>query len=112
MMRHVVLAAAAVGFLGAAGVAAAADRKAKPGAVAGPAVIAVQDCSAFYDDYRERGFTWGSGPGYGLGFGVFEGALPRYPDNEFPNWYGWCQNWGHYSAAGSARVTSGGAAVW
>lgn len=105
MIRHAVLAAASIGFLCAAGIANAADLRARPGAaVAAPAaVVAVEDCSAFYDDYQRRGFTWGSGPGIGLGFGSLEGALPRYPQNEFPNWYGWCRNWGHYSAAGSAR---------
>jgi len=39
------------------------------------------------------GFGWSVGPGSTLGFGAFEGALPRYPSNEFPNWYGEC---GHY----------------
>ncbi len=62
----------------------------------------VQDCSAFYDDYAVRGWGWGSGPGTSVGFGTFEGALPRYPVNEFPNWYGDCVNWGNYSATGSA----------
>jgi hypothetical protein len=62
----------------------------------------VQDCSAFYNPYRFRGFGWGSGPGLGVGFGTFEGALPLYPANEFPNWYGTCVNWGHYSSTGSA----------
>jgi|SRR5215207_11596344 len=104
MIRHVVLAAVAIGFLAAAGIAKAADLRARPGAVAAPAaVVAVQDCSAFYDDYARRGFTWGVGPGLGIGFGTLEGALPRYPANEFPNWYGLCQNWGRYSATGSAR---------
>ena len=67
-----------------------------------PTVQRVEDCSAFYNPYRIRGFGWGSGPGLGVGFGTFEGALPMYPANEFPNWYGTCVNWGHYSAAGSA----------
>jgi hypothetical protein len=66
-------------------------------------IVPVQNCSAFYDDYAVRGFGWGVGPGSGIGFGVFEGALPRYPDNQFPNWYGACLNWGHYHATGSAR---------
>jgi hypothetical protein len=61
-----------------------------------------QDCSRFYDPYRPHGFTWGVGPGRSFGFGFFEGALPRYPINEFPNWYGLCVNAGHYSTAGSA----------
>ena len=103
MIRHVVLAAASVGVLAAVGTTNAADVRVKPGAVAAPAVVAVEDCSAFYDDYQVRGFTWGSGPGMGLGFGAMEGALPRYPPNEFPNWYGWCKTWGHYSASGTAR---------
>ena len=87
-----------------AGAANAADQvvKAFPGPTVPYAVAPVQDCSAFYDDYRRRGFVWGSGPGASLGFGTFEGALPRYPINEFPNWYGECVNWGHYSASGSA----------
>jgi hypothetical protein len=29
-------------------------------------------------------------------------ALPRYKKNEFPNWYGSCVNWGHYSSSGTA----------
>src|SRR5215216_5923566 len=86
-------------------VANAADVRARPApaAAAPAAVVAVQDCSAFYDDYARRGFGWGSGPGTSVGFGTFEGALPRYPDNSFPNWYGQCVEWGHYSATGSAR---------
>jgi hypothetical protein len=68
-----------------------------------PMVRRVQDCSAFYNPYRVRGFGWGSGPGLGVGFGTFEGALPMYPTNEFPNWYGACVNWGHYSSTGTAR---------
>ncbi len=108
MTRQLALCAAAIAALGlaAAGDAAAADRKivkAPPPAAAPVVVEHVQDCSAFYDDYSRRGFTWGSGPGATLGFGAFEGALPRYPQNEFPNWYGACQNWGHYSASGTAR---------
>jgi hypothetical protein len=70
---------------------------------AAPAAEPVQDCSAFYDDYARRGWGWGSGPGTSVGFGTFEGALPRYPVNEFPTWYGDCVNWGNYSATGSAR---------
>jgi hypothetical protein len=72
-------------------------------APAAPKVARVQDCSRFYDPYRRRGFGWGSGPGLGVGFGTFEGALPMYPLNEFPNWYGACVTWGHYSATGTAR---------
>ena len=111
MIRHIVLAAAAVGLLAAAGIAKAADLQRKAPAAA-PAVVEVEDCSAFYNDYQVRGFTWGSGPGVGLGFGTFEGALPRYPANEFPNWYGWCKTWGHYSASGTARHGVGGGAIW
>ena len=83
----------------------AADVRARPGAaVAAPATaVAVQDCSVFYDDYARRGFGWGSGPGHSVGFGTFEGALPRYPDNSFPNWYGNCREWGRYSSTGTAR---------
>lgn len=83
------------------GHANAAD-KAPPPAVAAPAATPVQDCSDFFDDYHRRGFGWGVGPGTGLGFGTFEGALPRYPANSFPNWYGTCLNWGRYNATGSA----------
>jgi hypothetical protein len=105
MMRQVLLPVAAVMALCLGGAANAADKAAKPvvkAPAAAPAVVAVQDCSTFYDDYARRGFGWGVGPGTGLGFGTFEGALPRYPLNQFPNWYGTCVNWGHYSAAGSA----------
>ena len=70
--------------------------------IAAPAIEPVQNCSVFYDDYARRGWGWGSGPGTSVGFGTFEGALPRYPLNEFPNWYGDCLNWGHYSATGTA----------
>jgi len=101
-MRHVALAAVSIGFLGLVGSGHAADLlKAPPPAAV--VVAPVEDCSAFYSDYAHRGFTWGSGPGVGLGFGAMEGALPRYPENEFPNWYGWCKTWGHYSASGTAR---------
>jgi hypothetical protein len=108
MIRQLVFSAAAFAALviAATGGAAAADQavKARPAAVAAPVAVArVQDCSAFYDDYRVRGFGWGVGPGTGIGLGTFEGALPRYPLNEFPNWYGACLNWGHYSATGTAR---------
>lgn len=101
--------AAAVAAFGVAGVAHAASVRTKPVAVAAappPAAALsdpVQDCATFYDDFARRGFGWGSGPGTSVGFGAFEGALPRYPLNEFPNWYGACQNWGRYSATGTAR---------
>ena len=62
----------------------------------------VQDCSHFADPYPYRGFGWGSGPDSSLGFGTFEGAFAAYPMNSFPNWYGLCETWGHYSATGSA----------
>jgi hypothetical protein len=100
-MTRLVAAAAFVALLGTTAVAHAADVKARPRAVAVAPVVVVQDCSVFYDDLYTRGFAWGSGPG-NIGFGTFEGALPRYPDNSFPNWYGHCTQWGHYSAAGSA----------
>jgi hypothetical protein len=74
-----------------------------PPAVRTLKVKRVQDCSAFYDPYHSRGFGWGSGPGLALGFGTFEGALPMYPSNSFPNWYAACVTWGHYSSTGSAR---------
>jgi len=106
MTRQNLLAIGAITALCLTGAAQAADKPAKAVVKAAPAaapvVEAVQDCSDFYDPYRRRGFGWGVGPGTGLGFGTFEGALPRYPRNEFPNWYGTCVNWGHYSAAGSA----------
>jgi len=102
MIRHVVVTAASIGFLWGADSGNAADVKAPPAVAAPAAVVAVQDCSRFYDDYSRRGFGWGHGPGEGLGCGTREGALPRYPENQFPNWYGWCVNWGHYSASGTA----------
>jgi hypothetical protein len=104
MTRALVIAAATIAVLSAAGHAGAADRRAGP-AVAAPVVVVppVQDCSRFYDDYAHRGFSWGSGPGSSVGFGTFEGALPRYPENSFPNWYGQCVEWGRYSATGTAR---------
>ena len=102
MIRHMVFAAAPIAILCTAAIAHAADVKAGP-AIAAPVVAPVQDCSVFYDDYARRGFTWGSGPGTSIGLGTFEGALPRYPPNSFPNWYGECAQWGHYSASGTAR---------
>ncbi len=103
MISKCVVAAAAVLTLGLAGGASAADLPVKAPVVAAPAAVAVvQDCSVFYDDYHHRGFGWGHGPGSSLGFGAFEGALPRYKFNEFPNWYGACATWGPYSATGTA----------
>lgn len=98
----------ALGILGAiwsSGGAIAAGAPARKAAAApAPATVErVQDCSTFYDPYSKRGFGWGSGPGLGVGMGAFEGALPMYPLNSFPNWYGACERWGHYSATGSAR---------
>jgi hypothetical protein len=102
MMQKTAVAMTAIAVLGLACEASAKGPRPAPVAVA---VLPVpgQDCSAFYDDYKQRGWTWGSGPGSPLGFGTFEGALPRYPYNEFPNWYGTCVTWGHYSATGTAR---------
>jgi hypothetical protein len=108
MIQNGLLTIGAAAFLGLTAVvtaANAADRKVKAAAApAAPAVTVerVEDCSAFYDPYENRGFGWGSGPGRAFGFGTFEGALPDYPMNSFPNWYGQCVNWGHYSATGSA----------
>jgi hypothetical protein len=104
MISKIVFASATIASVCFAGAAIGADKVVKAPAVVGAplAVTPVQDCSVFYDDYRRRGFVWGSGPGSILGFGALEGALPRYPLNEFPNWYGICLNWGHYSASGSA----------
>jgi hypothetical protein len=102
MIRNVILAAASVAAVWLAGEASAADPRAPKGAAvvaAAPVVGPVQDCSAFYARY---GFQWGSGPGTSVGLGTFEGALPRYVPNSFPNWYGECVNWGHYSATGVA----------
>src|SRR5262249_254255 len=97
MIRQLAVSAAAiaVAWLVGAGNAGAADRNVTkaPAAPAPAAAALIEDCSAFYDDYRQRGFGWGTGPGASLGFGAFEGALPRYILNEFPNWYGACQNW-------------------
>ena len=102
MNRAFVLATAAIAAVCLTGAVNAKSKVVKaPEAV--PALVEVaQDCSRFYDVYRPHGFTWGVGPGSSVGFGWFEGALPRYPINEFPNWYGLCVNWGHYSTAGSA----------
>jgi hypothetical protein len=106
MIRTSLLAIVSIAAVWAAGVAKAADAWGPSAIPPAPDLIVVervQDCRAFYDDYAHRGFGWGSGPGTSLGFGTFEGALPRYPKNSFPNWYGDCLNWGHYSATGSAR---------
>jgi len=104
MNRAFVIAAAAVAAVSLANAANAKGKKVvkAPEAVAIAPVEVARDCSTFYDVYRPHGFTWGVGPGSSVGFGTFEGALPRYPINEFPNWYGLCVNWGHYSSAGSA----------
>ncbi len=119
MVRDHILAIGAAAFLGlgaCAGAADAAGAKGKSGAppaapaAAGsapaapaPAGLAIEDCSGFYDPYANRGFGWGSGPGRSVGFGTFEGALPQYPMNSFPNWYGACVNWGNHSSSGSAH---------
>ena len=103
MTRCLVLAAATIALVSLVGPADAASRRGQPAVVVAPAAGPTADCSAFYDDYALRGNGWGSGPGSSVGFGLFEGALPRYPDNSFPNWYGACVEWGHYSASGSAR---------
>jgi hypothetical protein len=103
MNRAFVLATAAIAAVSLTGAVNAKGKIVKaPEVVAIAPVEVAQDCSRFYDVYRPHGFTWGVGPGSSLGFGTFEGALPRYPINEFPNWYGHCLNSGHYSAAGSA----------
>jgi len=106
-MMKTVLATASIAAALLAASTDAAEVRTKPAAAgaavaAAPAAEAIQDCSAFYDDYARRGWGWGSGPGTSVGFGTFEGALPRYPVNEFPNWYGDCVNWGNYSATGTA----------
>src|SRR5450755_3228903 len=104
MNRAFVLAAAAIAAVSFTGEANATGKivKAPVAAVAAPVELA-RDCSRLYDVYSPHGFTWGVGPGSSLGFGMFEGALPRYPINEFPNWYGQCTTYGPYSTAGSAR---------
>jgi len=102
MIRTALVAASSIAAIWLSGLANAAEYPVRRGAAAVVVVKPVQDCSAFYDDYT-RGFGWGSGPGASPGFGAFEGALPRYPANSFPNWYGDCLNWGHYSATGSSR---------
>lgn len=68
-----------------------------------PTVQRVEDCSRFYEPHGRRLPGWSLQHGLGVGFGTFEGALPMYPMNEFPNWYGECVNWGHYSSSGTAR---------
>src|SRR5262245_52866721 len=104
-MIKLVVATAFIAAVCLPGAAPAAGKRAKPAAVRThpPALAPLQDCSAFYDDDAQRGCGWGSGPGNSVGFGTFEGALPRYPQNSFPNWYGICREWGHYSSTGSAR---------
>lgn len=82
---------------------AAARKTATKVSASPPPVEHVQDCSVFYEPYSSRGFGWGSGPDSNVGFGTFEGALPAYPMNSFPNWYGTCVTAGHFSASGSAR---------
>ena len=67
-MYRLILAIAAVAAVCPVFEARAADVKA-PVVAAPAAVVRVQDCSVFYDDYAVRGFGWGSGPGSGLGFG-------------------------------------------
>lgn len=102
MIRGLSVCAAAIGMMGFACTAQAADiGKAPPAA---PVVVAtpIQDCSVYYSDYRRRGFSFGVGPGVGLGFGLMNGALSRYPREGFPDWYGECANWGIYSASGTA----------
>jgi hypothetical protein len=102
MNRAFLVATAAIAAVCLVSTANAADKIVKA-PVAAPALMEVaQDCSRFYDVYRPHGFTWGVGPGSSVGFGMMEGALPRYPINEFPNWYGLCANYGHYSTAGHA----------
>jgi hypothetical protein len=106
-MIKIVLATASIAAALLAASANAKDVRTKPATAsaavaAAPAAEPVQDCSAFYDAYAVHGWGWGSGPGTSAGFGTFEGALPRYPLNSFPNWYGDCVNWGNYSATGSA----------
>jgi hypothetical protein len=102
-MIRVAVAGASIAAIFLASTAQAGDRKAAAApAVAAPVAGPVQDCSVFYDDYARRGFDWGAGPGTSVGFGTFEGALPRYPENSFPNWYGICREWGRYSSTGSA----------
>jgi hypothetical protein len=96
----IVILSSAVGTTNAADKLAIAHGQA---AASAPWVERVQDCSEFADPYRYRGFGWGSGPDSSLGFGTFEGALPAYPMNSFPNWYGLCKTWGHYIATGTVR---------
>jgi hypothetical protein len=101
MVSKFLLATAAALTISLSGGANAAGLPVKaPPAVAPP--VALQDCSAFYDDYQHRGFGWGHGPGSSLGIGGLEGALPRYVYNEFPNWYGLCADWGPYNASSTA----------
>jgi hypothetical protein len=100
MLKYPLLATAAAVLGCAAASAADVAVKAPPA----PAVVAVAEgCSDFYLGYR-RSFGWGT---TGFGFGAMEGALPRYPRNEFPNWYGLCPTPGHYSASGSVYLPSG-----
>ena len=91
-------------FIAVANAADAPVRKAPAQSPAVPAAVErVQDCSDFFDAYHSRGFGWGSSPASDIGFGAFEGAVGTYAWNSFPNWYGLCATWGHYSATGAAR---------
>ena len=100
MVRTLIAAAATAVVVSFGSTAQAADLR--PIVKAPPPVAVVEVCPVFYNDTAHRGYGWGTGPGTGLGFGAMEGALPRYPMNEFPNWYGWCPTWGRYSATGYA----------
>lgn len=104
MTRYLIPAAAALLLVVAASPAPGADAAVRKAPAAPPVVVAVAPaCDDFYLGYR-RSFGWGS---TGFGFGAMEGALPRYPANEFPNWYGGCPTPGHYSASGSAFGATG-----
>lgn len=103
MLRGLSVAVVAIAVMSIAGAAQAADVPGKAPRMA-PVVVAtpIQDCSVFYNDYRRRGFSFGVGPGSGLGFGLMNGAMSRYTREGFPDWYGECANWGIYSASGTA----------
>jgi hypothetical protein len=106
MVRRTLLVTSIIGALGLAFPAiatAGSARKASPAVILIPRAAHVQDCSEFYESYYYRGFGWGSSPASGLGFGTFEDALPMYPSNSFPNWYGACARRGRYSATGTAH---------
>lgn len=90
MSRAVLLTAA---FAAISTGALAADVRSRP-VVAAEAPAVVVELS----DWRSR-YCPSFGPN---DFGNFAGALPRYPNNAFPDYHGECAVWGPYEATGTA----------